>query len=73
MVGLSPSWPSLQGVSVLDVGLIDHVDIPVDQWGLLMELGRARCRGSQRSRVLLHVPSGLCLVPSPRGESCECP
>lgn len=73
MVGLSPSWPSLQCVSVLDMRFIDRVDIPVDQSGLLMELERARCRGSQGSRVLLRVPSELCLVPSPRDESFECP
>ena len=73
MVGLSPSWPSLQGVSVQHVGLIDHTYIPVDQLDLLMELGQGRCRGSLRNRLLFHVPSELCLVPSPRGESCECP
>ena len=73
MVGLAPSGPSLQDVNILDIGLIDHTNIPVDPWGLWMGLELVRYRGSQRHRSLLHSPSELCLELSPRGGSCEYP
>jgi len=38
VVGFAPSGPSLYGISVSNVGLIDHTNIPAGQLGLWMEL-----------------------------------
>ena len=73
MVGFARPRPSLQDVSIPNIGTINDTDVPADQSGLMMVSEPARCHASQCRCVRLGGPSELFLVLDPHGERFESP